>query len=180
MSVIARSKSAVAKKREVPFAKSLFIELIPQGVVLGLMENRPMLLLRSITGDHTLPVWLNEVQTPVVLAEMGHNGGFDRAHGITLKIINRLGGTIDRCVFVELSGVHQFVEIHISQVGGATFVERTRADEAMGLVLANKAKILATVEFIESCRSLQMDSRDLGISADVFDELQKTSNRLLQ
>ena len=141
------------------FDSKEWIELKPYGISVGPLQTRPVLLLKNEEKEVTLPVWMMPHQ--VVESVAGADGVNlpSGPHSITAEIFKSMDLKLDRCVFKELKGQHQYVDLYFQ--GHPTQKKmRFRAAEAMPLCLQLKTPFFAQREFVESCRQLDAEIFD--------------------
>jgi len=129
-----------------------WVELFPYAISMGPMQKRPVLIFRDKSENLNLPVWLNHIEASIAALEISKNTNF---HALTYKLLQGAEIEIRRCEFVEIQGYHQFVRLEIS--GHPKIKEiRVRADEAIPICMAMKARFFSTQEFIMRCRDLDV------------------------
>ncbi len=131
---------------------SEWIELFPYAISMGALQTRPVLIFRDQSENLNLPVWLSQIDASIAALDISKNTNF---HGLSLKLLETAKIKIERCEFTELQGHHQFVRLEIS--GHPALKDlRVRADEAIPLCSAQKARFFSTREFIMRCRDLDV------------------------
>ncbi len=149
-----RRKKIVARPR---LSRDL-TEMFVYGITLGSHQRRPVLVLKDKAGLMTLPVWLNPVDASYALRDHSHQAY--AAHAVTLAMMERFGLRLERCIFTEVKGHHQYVALHFS---GNPALERLdmRAGDAMSLCLAASARFFATQEFVDRARDIDVEMAEL-------------------
>ena len=133
------------------------IELKPYGLSLNNETSRPFLLLKDVRGEHTLPVGISQIEAGVAMTQTQPNQLNSTPHTFLQKLIESLDITIERCVFIEISGHHQFVRLFMK--GHPKYQSfKVRADEAMSLCLHLKVSFFATKSFIQKSKVMAADS----------------------
>jgi len=142
-------------KRLLAPKSSTMIELFVKGIVVGPGHLRPVLLLRDAKDQETLPVWLNPLEFESLDAQSSPALKSSYFHIITRKIMKDIGYTLDRCVFTDLVGHHQYVNLHLA--GPDDRWISASAEEAMSLCLAMGTRYFATVDVIEKSRYINSE-----------------------
>jgi bifunctional DNase/RNase len=145
----------------VDFDEKDLILLIPYGLSLSNGAERPFLILKDQAGDDTLPVGINQLEAGATLTQSGPSGLPVSLHRFSESLLESLDIKLERCVFVEIKGVHQYVRLYMSnhpQYQSLKF----RADEVMSLCIHLKIPIYATKSFIN--RSKLMAAEVTGIA----------------
>ncbi len=133
------------------------MRLIPFGLSLAPDMNRPLLLLKSENGDHTLPVALNPLEAGVTLTQFNKATVPTTPHRVSEAILASLDVKIDKCVFVEIKGHFQYVRLYLKGHPNMKSM-KFRADEAMSLCLHLNVGFYATLEFMNASRAMNMQA----------------------
>ncbi len=145
----------------VDFVEKDLIELIPYGLSLSNDAERPFLILKDTTGEYTLPVGINQLEAGVTLTQSAHAALPVTLHRFSEELLRSLNIKIERCVFVEIKGVHQYVRVYMD--GHPMYASlKFRADEVMSLCIHLKIPIFATKSYIN--RSKDMSAEIVGIA----------------
>lgn len=135
------------------------VELFPHGITVGSKMGRPILILKDKATIEVLPVWMHPLDAGVALAELS-SASSSSPHSVTKRVLEMIGLTLESCVFVDIIGHHQYVNLIFRS---ATELKnlRVRADEAMSFCLQARARFFSTKEFMLRCRSLDADLTSL-------------------
>ncbi len=132
-----------------------WLELFPYGVTFDsdgfASPERPVMFFRDKEETHTLPVWLSPLDAGILLCQQDKRSISKNPHNLSLKLIKSLGIDLERCVFVDIKGHHQYVDLHFAGASQLTKV-RSRADEAISFCLSANVKFYCQLSFIERCR----------------------------
>lgn len=132
---------------KVSFLDEELIELKPYGMSLNNETTRPFLILKDHTGRFTLPVGINQIEAGVTLTQSSPATSFGTPHVFSEKLLNSLDIKIDKCIFVEINGHHQYVRVYMS--GHPRYQSmKLKAEDAMSLCLHLKVPLFATASFI--------------------------------
>jgi hypothetical protein len=137
------------------------IKLVPYAISMTQDPTRPTLLMKDEKGEHTLPVALNPLEAGMTLSQANRSLAPTTPHKVTEILLKSLDIKIERCVFVEIKGHHQYVRLFMDnhpQYGSV----KVRADEAMSLCLHLNVEFFATPAFMR--RSKVMSSEIAGLS----------------
>lgn len=137
------------------------VELFPHGISVGSTVGRPVLILKDKAMIEVLPVWMHPLDAGVALAELSQGSGAS-PHSVTKRVLEMAGLSLTACVFVEIIGHHQFIDLVFSNPQGVeTNRLRVRADEAMSFCLQARAKFFSSKDFMLRCRALDADLTSL-------------------
>jgi uncharacterized protein len=146
---------AKPQDENVNFDEKDLVELMPYGLSLSNDASRPFMILKDKTGEMTLPVPINQLEAGVTLTQSSHSAELT-THTFSEKLLASLDIKLDRCVFVEIKGVHQYVRVYMKnhpQYQSLKF----RADEVMSLCIHLKVSIFATKSFINRSKHMSAE-----------------------
>lgn len=134
---------------KVNFEDQDLIELKPFGMSIDNDTTRPFLLLKDKSGQYTLPVGITQIEAGVALTQSASNSqGLVSPHNFSEKLLNSLDIKIEKCLFVEISGHHQYVRLYMA--GHPRYQSlKIKAEDAMSLCLHLKIPFYASVDFIQ-------------------------------
>ena len=140
-------------------AKDL-IKLSVYAMALNQDPQRPILLLKDQSGELTLPVCLNPLEAGMAL-QQSNSAAPMTPHKTTELILQSLDLKIEKCVFVEIRGPYQFVNLQFKNHPGIKTL-KVRADEAMSLCLHLNVPIYASKKMI--LKSKEMNGAPLEVA----------------
>lgn len=155
---------AKPQDENVNFEEKELVELFPYGLSLTNDASRPFIILKDKFGEMTLPVPINQLEAGVTLTQSAQAHEPVTTHRFTERLLESLDIKLERCVFVEIKGIHQYARIYMkghSQYQSLKF----RADEIMSLCIHLKVPIYATKNFIN--RSKVMSAEIVTLAEDV-------------
>lgn len=133
------------------------VELFPYGITYGPDELRPVMLFKDKDQKRVLPVWLNPLDAGIAVQENAlHLENIKSPYHITWKILEPLGIFLKKCVFVEIKGHHQFVELYFDGHSQLKKI-RCRADESVSFCLSAKCQFFCDEDFFEKCQVLDVE-----------------------
>ncbi|MES3036666.1 MAG: bifunctional nuclease domain-containing protein [Bdellovibrionota bacterium] len=140
------------------FHQDDLIQLHPMGVSFAADSEKPFLLLRDNTNQHTLPVAVNPMEAGICMQQ--GSGAFTVASPFRLvqELLNSLDIKFLQCVFVQIKGPVQYVRIYMTGHPKQNSL-KLRADEAVAACLHFGIPVFATKSFIARSKVLtaQMD-----------------------
>lgn len=140
----------------VNFDERDLVELFPYGLSLTNDASRPFMILKDKFGELTLPVPINQLEAGVTLTQSAHAFESVTTHRFAERLLESLEIKLERCVFVEIKGIHQYARIYMkghSQYQSLKF----RADEVMSLSIHLKVPIFATKSFINRSKLMSAE-----------------------
>ena len=133
------------------------IKLIPYGVQMTPDGQRPILLLKDEKGEVTLPVPLNPLEAGITLTQSNKSIAPLTPHKVTEMLMAGLNLSFESCLFVEIKGALQYVQLNIKGNPDLKFI-KVRADEAMSFCLHFNIPFYASKDFIGRSRVLSQEN----------------------
>ncbi len=140
------------------------VELRIFGIAVGaapMDAQRPVLILKDLAHEFTLPVPLNALEAGLVVAQSNKQSAPLNPHKFTELLLQKLQMNICQCVFVEIKGVHQYVRFYLSGHPQMTSI-KVRAEEAMSLALTLNIPLFATRKFMDRSKVLTAEVETLS------------------
>lgn len=160
-------------------AKSDWLEMEPFAVTASADEMRPVMLFRVVGGEDVLPVWLSPIDAGIALTQHQGRVAPISPHDLSLKVLETLGVRLERCLFSEVKGHHQYVELQFS---GSRKLKSlvARADQALSFSLQAKAKFYCRPEYIHESKVVNAEMvgvhNDLKLNPNLSKNRQKYLN----
>jgi hypothetical protein len=148
----------------VEFPPEDLIRLKAYGLSMSDDFARPFLLLKDEKHDYTLPVAVNPLEAGVALSQANKSVAPTTPHKFTELLLESLQIQIEKCVFVEIKGHFQYVELTLKNHPSKKSL-KVRADEAMSLCLHLDIPMYASKEYV--ARSRVMNAEMDGVSQDL-------------
>ena len=132
-----------------------WLEIFPYGMSVSPDGSRPILIFKDKSEKQVLPVWLSPLDAGLAMQTSPNSKLTHTPHELSYKILNTLGVKLTKCLFVDIKGQHQFVELHFE---GSDLLKKikVRADDAMSYCLGVKPEFYCTKEHIKKCREMDM------------------------
>lgn len=142
------------------------IRLFPYGITLTQVPGRPILLLKDEDGVHTLPVAINQLEAGVALQQSQIANLPTSPHNVTKVLLESLNIKIEKCVFVEIKGHHQYVRLSIE--GHPTYGSlKFKADDVMSLCLHLNVPIYATKKIMKKSQTMSAELEGLAKGIEI-------------
>ncbi len=147
----------------VDFEEKDLILLKPFGLSLSNQAERPFLILKDESGLYTLPVGISQIEAGMTLTQSSSTQAPVAPHKFSELLLNSLDIQIERCVFIEIKGLHQYVRLYMT--GHSKYQSlKLKADEAMSLCIYLKIPIFATQDFIQKSKTMTVEVSELSKS----------------
>ncbi len=153
------------QEERVDFEEKDLIELFPYGLSLSNDSTRPFMILKDKNHEVTLPVPINHLEAGVTLTQSANASVPVTLHKFSESLLKSLDIKLERCIFVEIKGVHQYVRLYM--LGHTQYHSmKFRADEVMSLCIHMKVSIFATKSIINKSKVMSAELVDLAQSAE--------------
>ena len=119
------------------------------GLTVDPISNSPIVILKEIDGDQTLPIWIGLLEATAIASEMeGIKFSRPMTHDLLANIIENLGARIEKIVINDLSHHVFYARIHLSLNGHIIEID-SRPSDAIALGVASNAPIYVAEHVFE-------------------------------
>ena len=147
----------------VDFDEKDLIELKPYGLSISNETTRPFLILKDDSGLYTLPVGISQIEAGVALTQSSLSQSPMTPHKFSEMLLDSLDIKIERCIFVEIKGLHQYVRVYMT--GHPKYQSlKLKADQAMSLCIHLKVPLYATKDFIQKSKMMTAEVSEVSKS----------------
>jgi len=134
-----------------------------KGVVSDPVTNMPVVVLREVSGDRVLPIWIGVFEgNAIELQREGVQTPRPMTHDLLKTIIDELGGQVERIVVSELKDNTFYATLHVLSPRGQIAVD-SRPSDAIALALRTGARIFVEESVIRSARSVEASPQALDV-----------------
>ena len=142
--------------------KNQLVEIFPYGITLSGEASRPIMIFKDENENRTLPVWLSPLDAGITIHQNSVELGYSSSpYSLTWKILKPLEIFLEKCVFTDVKGHHQYVTLHFKGHPKLDTME-ARADEAVSFCLSNKTKFFCEADYFEKCRVVDAEMMSVG------------------
>jgi len=140
------------------------IEMTIKGLMIDPITNMPIIVLRDHEGQRVLPIWVGVFEANAIALQI-ENVETPRpmTHDLLKKVVDALGGVVERIVVCELKENTFYASIHMETPRGSVVID-ARPSDAIALALRTEARIFVDEGVILSAKSVEMshDQMDIG------------------
>ena len=141
------------------------LELSLVGVRVELPSNQPIVLLKEMSGERYLPIWIGAVEaTAIAFALKGIETPRPMTHDLLRDVLRETGVQVERIVISELVDQTFFATIRMV-AGGSTVEVSSRPSDAIALAVRLGSPIFGAEEV--------MDQAGIELKDDEEDEVEK-------
>lgn len=125
------------------------IETIVESIRVNLVSNNRVVILKEVSGERHLPIWIGEFEANAIVIELRHQTApRPLAYDLLRSAIDALGGTVERVIVSDLSQDVFFARIIISQSGQLIELD-SRPSDAIALSLRCQCPIFVEESVME-------------------------------
>ncbi len=128
------------------------------------VTNSPIIILKEIEGEKTLPIWIGLLEATAIASEM-EDVKFSRpmTHDLLKNIMDKTDIKIDKIEICDLRDNTYYALIHLMNRGKALTID-SRPSDAIALALRSKAPIFVSDEVLN--KSKQIEAAKESVPAD--------------
>lgn len=153
-----------SQDEQVDFNETDWVELFPFGLSLSNDASRPFMIFKDKSGDLSLPVPINQSEAGAALLQSSSQNLPAGAHQFAEALLQSLDIRFERCLFVEIKGVSQYVRLYMQNHPRYQSL-KFRAEDVMSLCLHFKIPFFASKKFINSSKI--MSAQIVGLAQNL-------------
>ncbi|MBS1791305.1 MAG: bifunctional nuclease family protein [Acidobacteria bacterium] len=139
-----------------------------RGLLIDPTTNSPVVLLKDLTSDTMLPIWVGPYEANSIASEIEKLPSLrPMTHDLLKNVIRQLGGVVNRVVVTDLRDSTFFAVIEISLLEQTVLID-ARPSDAIALALRVDCPIFVKEAVLESSRT--EINRVIDEEEDDFDE----------
>lgn len=132
-----------------------WIEIYPYAVTMGVDQARPVMIFKEKNGESVMPVWMSNIDVGIAISQNNNRASGNSPHDVTAKIMQSLSVALEKCVFAEVRGHHQYVDLYFRD--NKLMPLRFRADQAISFCLHEEVPFYCQRSFIAQCKDLNLE-----------------------
>jgi bifunctional DNase/RNase len=139
------------------------IEMTVKGPVPDPITNMPIVILREVSGERVLPIWVGVFEGTAIQLQMEKvQPPRPMTHDLLKAVIDHLGGRVERVVVSDLKENTFYATLHVAASSGILEVD-ARPSDAIALALRTGARIFVEESVIESARSVELSREPMDV-----------------
>ncbi len=146
----------------------MFIEMKVAGIVLDPYSNVPIVVLRDLEEQTTVPIWIGLVEASAIAMEL-ENIKIQRplTHDLIKSLLEQLEVPVIKIEVTDLKDNTYYALIHI-QKGEQIITVDSRPSDAIALALRTKSPIFVSDVVVE--KSQKLDTKEAGFTQENRDK----------
>lgn len=154
------------------------IKVKVSGLTIDPYTNSPIMLLKEVDGEKSLPIWIGLLEATAIASEL-EEIHFSRpmTHDLLKNIIDRFGGSVTMIEVCDLSDNTFFANIQAKK-GDETINIDARPSDAIALALRVNAPIFVHEQVFEKSANMDMKGAEMveGEDAEKWTEILEKLN----
>ena len=130
------------------------VEMFVHGLVLDPATQAPVIILKDVSGDATLPIWIGIAEaTSIASAIKQLNLSRPLTHDLLYEIVVKSGFKVDRVVITELRDSTYYADLILSKGEQQTMVIDARPSDAIAIAVRSGAAIHVAQNVLDQARA---------------------------
>jgi bifunctional DNase/RNase len=129
------------------------------GLTIDPMTNSPIIILKDLEGDKTLPIWIGLLEATAIASEL-ENIKFSRpmTHDLIKSLLDNLGARVVRIEICDLRDNTFYALIYLV-LQNKEFSLDARPSDALALALRSQAPIFVDEQVIQKSKAVDLGSK---------------------
>jgi hypothetical protein len=151
----------------------MLIQMKVAGLTIDPVTNTPIVILKDMEDDKTLPIWIGLFEASAIATEL-EKIGFSRpmTHDLLNQVIKGLDVRVSMVEINDLRDSTFFAVIHLLKDGANVRID-ARPSDAIALALRADAPILVDAKVIEKSRNIDFDKKVVDLDDLKKDKLKE-------
>lgn len=126
----------------------MYIEMVVGGLTIDPLTNSPVLILKDLKGNQTLPIWIGVLEATSIATVLEKiDVGRPMTHDLLKTIVNDLGARILRVEICDLRNNTYYALLHLERDGECIQID-SRPSDAIAIALRSGAPIFVLDEVL--------------------------------
>jgi len=128
------------------------------------VTNSPIVILKEIEGDQTLPIWIGLLEATAIASEIeGVTFSRPMTHDLLKNILDKTDTKVKRIEICDLKDNTYYAIIHVTSKGKALSID-SRPSDALAIALRTRAPIFVSDDVLK--KSKQIEASAEGVPED--------------
>ncbi|RTZ92000.1 MAG: bifunctional nuclease family protein [Deltaproteobacteria bacterium] len=130
----------------------MYIEMVVGGLTIDPLTNSPVLILKDLKGEQTLPIWIGVLEATSIATVLEKiDVGRPMTHDLLNTIVSDLGARILRVEICDLRDNTYYALLHLDQKGACIQID-SRPSDAIAIALRCGAPIFVLDTVLEKSK----------------------------
>ena len=119
------------------------------------VTNSPMVILKEIDGDQTLPIWIGLLEATAIASEIeGVTFSRPMTHDLLKNIMDKTDTKVNKIEICDLKDNTYYAMIHLTSQGKPLSID-SRPSDAIAVALRTKAPIFVAEEVLKKSKQIE-------------------------
>jgi len=119
------------------------------------VTNSPMVILKEIDGDQTLPIWIGLLEATAIASEIeGVSFSRPMTHDLLKNIMDKTDTKVNKIEICDLKDNTYYAMIHLTSQGKPLSID-SRPSDAIAVALRTKAPIFVAEEVLKKSKQIE-------------------------
>lgn len=156
------------------------IPVIVESVRKSLKEQIRVVILKELTGERQLPIWMGRPEADAILAQLKEvKSKRPLTYDLFQSILNQSGLTLEKTIIYKVEADTFFTQLQFAGVHQGDFVEDGRPSDAINLALRTGAPILVA-ESVMAQMGIQTTPSKIREEADNISILRRRGEKIME
>ena len=134
----------------------MFRSMLISGLTVDPLTNSPIVILKEIDGERTLPIWIGLLEATAIASELeGIKFSRPMTHDLLKSIIDRIDAEVNKVEVCDLKNNTYYALIHLTHEGKEISID-ARPSDALALSLRMDAPIFVAEEVISKSKQIDL------------------------
>lgn len=138
----------------------MYIEMVVGGLTIDPLTNSPVLILKDLKGNQTLPIWIGVLEATSIATVLEKiDVGRPMTHDLLKTIVNELGARILRVEICDLRNNTYYALLHLERNGECIQID-SRPSDAIAIALRSGAPIFVLDEVLAKSKKEEENEKE--------------------
>ncbi len=145
------------------------VEMRVEGLVFDPLTNTPIIILKDLDGERSLPIWVGYPEATAIALEM-ENVTTPRpmTHDLIKNIIDGLDVKINHILVNDLKSNTFYAVISVENSNGSSINIDSRPSDAIAVALRLKTSIFVLQKVLDSAKAIDMNVPNQEVDEETF------------
>lgn len=130
--------------------------MVISALVVDSLSNSPIVILKEIDGERTLPIWIGLLEATAIASELkGIKFSRPMTHDLLKSVLELIDVKVNRVEVFDLKKDTYYASIHITHKGKENTID-ARPSDALALSLRMRAPIFVAEEVINKSKQIDL------------------------
>lgn len=134
----------------------MYMPMVISGIAIDPLTNGPIVILKELKGDRTLPIWIGILEATAIASELeGVKFSRPMTHDLLKNILGKMNVKVTKVEVCDLRNNTYYALIHMIHNGKEIAID-ARPSDALALSLRVKAPIYVSEEVIKQSQQIDL------------------------